>query len=168
MSGEDSTTTEDALEAPSDEQEQEAGTTSEEGSGDSQEEPTNDSFDAQEALKKIRKQNAELKSLRARAKEAEQKASQTSDQKQELDSLRSELLRTKVGARTGLPEKIVDRLRGDTEEEMLADAESFLEIVSPKRPPTHKPNEALRGGGRPAEEPEETDLTKIAERMFDR
>lgn len=130
---------------------------------------TGESFDAQEVLRKIRKQNSELKSLRARAKDAEQKANQSTEEKdRELSSLRVELLRTKVGAKTGLPEQIVERLKGDTEEEMLADAESFLEIVSPKRPPSQKPAEALRGGGRPAEEPEETDLSKIAARMFDR
>lgn len=128
-----------------------------------------ESFNAPEALKKIRKQNRELASLRARAKEAEQKANQTTEEKdREIQNLRTEILRTKVGAKTGLPEQIVERLKGDTEEELLADAEQFLEFMSPKRPPSQKPKEALRGGGRPAEEPEETDLEKIADRMFGR
>lgn len=164
MSDED-TTVEDAQEAPDTEQDPvDTEVVEEQDDSDADE-----SFDAREALKKIRKQNSELKSLRARAKEAEQKANQSTEEKdRELSMLRSELLRTKVGAKTGLPEQIVERLKGDTEEEMLADAESFLEVVSPKRPPSQKPAEALRGGGRPAEEPEETDLSKIAERMFDR
>lgn len=164
MSDED-TTVEEAQEAPDTEQDPvDTEVVEEQDDSDADE-----SFDAREALKKIRKQNSELKSLRARAKEAEQKANQSTEEKdRELSMLRSELLRTKVGAKTGLPEQIVERLKGDTEEEMLADAESFLEVVSPKRPPSQKPAEALRGGGRPAEEPEETDLSKIAERMFDR
>lgn len=164
MSDED-TTVEEAQEAPDTEQDSvDTEVVEEQDDSDADE-----SFDAREALKKIRKQNSELKSLRARAKEAEQKANQSTEEKdRELSMLRSELLRTKVGAKTGLPEQIVERLKGDTEEEMLADAESFLEVVSPKRPPSQKPAEALRGGGRPAEEPEETDLSKIAERMFDR
>lgn len=164
MSDED-TTVEDAQEAPDTEQDPvDTEVVEEQDDSDADE-----SFDAREALKKIRKQNSELKSLRARAKEAEQKANQSTEEKdRELSMLKSELLRTKVGAKTGLPEQIVERLKGDTEEEMLADAESFLEVVSPKRPPSQKPAEALRGGGRPAEEPEETDLSKIAERMFDR
>lgn len=164
MSDED-TTVEDAQEAPDTEQDPvDTEVVEEQDDSDADE-----SFDAREALKKIRKQNSELKSLRARAKEAEQKANQSTEEKdRELSMLRAELLRTKVGAKTGLPEQIVERLKGDTEEEMLADAESFLEVVSPKRPPSQKPAEALRGGGRPAEEPEETDLSKIAERMFDR
>ena len=164
MSDED-TTVEDAQEAPDTEQDSvDTEVVEEQDDSDADE-----SFDAREALKKIRKQNSELKSLRARAKEAEQKANQSTEEKdRELSMLKSELLRTKVGAKTGLPEQIVERLKGDTEEEMLADAESFLEVVSPKRPPSQKPAEALRGGGRPAEEPEETDLSKIAERMFDR
>lgn len=164
MSDED-TTVEEAQEAPDTEQDPvDTEVVEEQDDSDADE-----SFDAREALKKIRKQNSELKSLRARAKEAEQKANQSTEEKdRELSMLRAELLRTKVGAKTGLPEQIVERLKGDTEEEMLADAESFLEVVSPKRPPSQKPAEALRGGGRPAEEPEETDLSKIAERMFDR
>lgn len=164
MSDED-TTVEEAQEAPDTEQDSvDTEVVEEQDDSDADE-----SFDAREALKKIRKQNSELKSLRARAKEAEQKANQSTEEKdRELSMLKSELLRTKVGAKTGLPEQIVERLKGDTEEEMLADAESFLEVVSPKRPPSQKPAEALRGGGRPAEEPEETDLSKIAERMFDR
>ena len=87
---------------------------------------------------------------------------------QEIASLRSELLRSRVGAKTGLPEQVVSRLKGDTEEEMLEDAESFMELFQKSRPPAPKPTEALRGGGRPETEPEETDLSKIADRMFSR
>lgn len=166
MSDED-TTIEDAQEAP--ETVETDAEQSDTPDAKNDHEVSEDSFDAQAALKKIRQQNREVAKYRHRAKEAEAKVDQTAEEKdRELSMLRSELLRTKVGAKTGLPEQIVERLKGDTEEEMLADAESFLEIVSPKRPPSQKPAEALRGGGRPAEEPEETDLSKIAERMFDR
>lgn len=163
MSDED-TTVEEAQEAPDTEQEPVEDSTPDEQT----EEVADQSFDAPEALKKIRKQNSELKNLRERARTAEQKAEGVEDKDKEIQSLRSEILRTKVGAKMGLPDQLVERLKGDTEEELLADAEQFLEFISPKRPPQQKPTEALRGGGRPAEEPEETDLEKIGDRMFGR
>lgn len=128
-----------------------------------------DTFDPKRALRKIKKQNSELRNLRERAQEAEQKVNQTEQEKdQEIASLRSELLRSRVGLKTGLPEQVISRLKGDTEEEMLEDAESFMELFQKNRPPAPKPTEALRGGGRPETEPEETDLSKIADRMFSR
>ena len=128
-----------------------------------------DTFDPKRALKKIKKQNSELKNLRERAQEAEQKVSKTEQEKdQEIATLRSELLRARVGLKTGLPEQILSRLKGETEEEMMSDAEAFMELFHKNRPPAPKPTEALRGGGRPETEPEETDLSKIADRMFSR
>ena len=45
----------------------------------------------------------------------------------ERDALRSEMLRMKVAQERQLPASLVDRLRGDTEEEMMADADVLLE-----------------------------------------
>lgn len=162
MSDQD-TIVEDAPEAPDTDQE-----TLEVSAPDEQTDEVEDQdFDASRALKKIQKQNRELASLRDRTKKAEEKVSQTAEEKdKEIESLKSQILRTQVGAKTGLPDQIVERLKGDTEEELLADAEQFLEFMSPKRPLQQKPKEALRGGGRPADEPDETDLEKIADRMF--
>lgn len=123
-------------------------------------------FDAEKALEKIRKQNSELKNLRARAKQAEEKAAGVEEKDSRLKQLEADLLRERVGRKLGLPDELVDRLRGSSEEEMLADAEKLVELLSPRRPVSQKPVETLRGGGDPDREPEETDLSKIASRMF--
>lgn len=133
-------------------------------------EPTDDGdkFDPDKALEKIRKLNSEAANLRKRLKEAEPKAATADETAGRLKALEAENLRLRVGARHGLPDAIIDRLRGDTEEEILADAEKLLALVTPKRPPTVKPTERLRGGTEPTQEPEETDVSRIGERMFRR
>lgn len=128
-----------------------------------------DNFDPKKVLAKIKKQNSELKNLRDRAKQAEAKVEQTSEDKdKELNELRTQLLRERVGRKTGLPDQLVERLNGDDEESMLKDAEDLLEVFAKSRPPTAKPHEQLRGGGRPESEPVEQDVRKIGARMFDR
>lgn len=128
-----------------------------------------DDFDPKKALKKIRKQNSELKGLRSRAQEAEKKVNQTAEEKDKaITDLQTQLLRERVGRKTGLPDQLVERLKGDDEESMLKDAEALLEVFAKSRPPQQKPHEQLRGGGRPESEPDETDLRKIGARMFDR
>ena len=130
---------------------------------------TESDFDPAKVLKKLRKQNSELKNLRDRAKQAEQKVEQTSEDKdKEISNLQTQLLRERVGRKTGLPDQLVERLKGDDEESMLKDAEDLLEVFTKSRPPTAKPHEQLRGGGRPESEPVEQDVRKIGARMFDR
>ena len=88
---------------------------------------------------------------------------------QENGGLKATVLQLEVGYELGLPLAIAKRLQGSTREEMLADAESLVELVAPaKKPGTRRPAEALRGGGAPAEEPEETDISKLGDRMFRR
>ena len=128
-----------------------------------------DNFDPKKVLAKIKKQNSELKNLRDRAKQAEAKVEQTSEDKdKEISDLQTQLLRERVGRKTGLPDQLVERLNGDDEESMLKDAEDLLEVFAKSRPPTAKPHEQLRGGGRPESEPVEQDVRKIGARMFDR
>lgn len=136
--------------------------------GDEQDELEVD-FDPKKALSKIRKQNSELKGLRARTQEAEAKVNQTAEEKDKaISDLQTQLLRERVARKTGLPDQLVERLNGDDEESMLTDAESLLEMFAKTGPPSSKPHERLKGGGRPDNEPEETDVRKIAARMFDR
>lgn len=45
-------------------------------------------------------------------------------------------VRLRIGVKKGLPENLVDRLRGETEEEMEADADSLLELVTEKKKST--------------------------------
>ncbi len=123
---------------------------------ESQEDDRSDAWDPERARRKIAKVNSENRTLRERATKAEQKASS-------VDDLTAANLRLEVGYELGLPLAIAKRLQGSTREEMLADAEALVELVSPaKRPPsTTRPAERLRGGGEPDEAPE-PDLHKIA------
>lgn len=67
---------------------------------------------------------------------------------------------------------VAKRLRGDSEEELEADADELFDMLAPApkekdepapRKVAGKPRERLRGGGDPEEEPEETDPRKLAE-----
>lgn len=129
--------------------------------GDPDEDPDDDAFDAERALKKIHKANAEAARLRERARKAE------TDRDEKVSALEAEKLRLRIGYRLGLPEKLIDRLKGKTEEEILADAEDMLGALGAGRKPTvtQKPKEALRGGSEPNDEPEETDPRKLAARV---
>ena len=127
-------------------------------------------FDPEKTLEKIRKLNSEATNLRKRTKAAEEKAAGSDEKDTRITALVAENLRIRIGAKHGLPEGLIDRLKGDTEEEILADAEKLLALVaSPtKRPPGGRPNENLRGGTEPPEDVEETDVSKLGARMFRR
>lgn len=125
-------------------------------------------FDPDKAAERIRKIQSENKNLRDRAKQAEEKAKGVDEKDQRISALERTALAYEVGYEIGLPKQFVTRLQGNTREELIADAEQLLQLVGTKAPPTRKPNEALRGGGQPEQEPEETDLSKIGSRMFRR
>lgn len=118
-------------------------------------------FDAEKAAARITKLQSEAKNLRERAKTAEQKAAGVDEKDQQITSLQAELLRERVGRRLGLPDELVDRLRGGSEDEILADAEKLVAIVGRSKPTTTRPTETLRGGGEPDTEPA-PDFAKIA------
>lgn len=111
-------------------------------------------FDADKAAERIRKLQSEAKNLRARAKDAETKAAGVDERDKRIQSLESDLLRERVGRRLNLPDELVDRLRGGTEDELLADAEKLVGLIG-ARPASRKPAEQLRGGLDPEREPEE-------------
>lgn len=63
--------------------------------------------------------------------------------------------------------QVAKRLRGDTDDELKADAEELYALIAPeptssKPPVSSKPKERLRGGGDPDEGPDETDPAKLA------
>lgn len=120
-------------------------------------------FDANRALAKIRKLNSENRNLRAREKAATAKAEAAEESQKKVGALEAENLRLRVGARHGLPEELIDRLQGETEEEILTDAEKLLALISPKSGPSNRPQPKLRGGGAPRVEPDELDPRKLAE-----
>lgn len=133
------------------------------------EEAENDaeSFDSQRALAKIAKLNSENKNLRAAKKAAEAKTADIGDKAQRAEALEAENLRLRVAVKHGLPESLVKRLSGSTEEEMLQDAEELIKLFGSKAPPSNLPKERLRGGGDPTVEPDGLDdPDKFAERMF--
>ncbi|MGZ3140806.1 hypothetical protein ACVDFE_02135 [Lentzea chajnantorensis] len=140
----------------------------------------------------VRKKNQENQSLRRRLQEAEEKAKQwdshvaKSKTKEEQDAEKlteaerlastsqSELIRLRVALRKGLTEKQAARLVGETEEDLEADADEFLAELggdgkSDKDDRTEKvknrPRTRLKGGGRPDEEPDETDPRKLAAKV---
>lgn len=131
------------------------------------EKPDEDAFDADKAREKIRKVNSENKNLRKRAADAEAKAKESEGKDERLTVLEAENLRLRVGVKHGLPEALIKRLTGSTEEEILEDAEELMELFGKKAPPTSQPREKLRGGGDPTVEPDGLDDSdKFAEKMF--
>lgn len=125
-------------------------------------------FDPDKAAGRIRKLQSEAKNLRERAKAAEEKVSDVETLQRTTADLTAENLRLKVGYSLGLPLALAERLRGSTEEELIADADELVKIAGARPQVTRKPVEALRGGGAPEQEPEERDLDKIGSRMFRR
>lgn len=74
----------------------------------------------------------------------------------ELEAERNRNLRFKVGLDSGLPAEIIDRLQGENEEEMKADADRLAAIiktdVKPKGvPPKDKNSQPVEIGSSPAE-----------------
>lgn len=102
----------------------------------------------------------EAKALKARLDEIEQanlseleKAQRAAaDSAKLLDDFKKANLRQKVALEKGVPAKWVDRLRGETEEEIAADADEILaDLVKDDRTPnTPKPDRTQGGSGQPA------------------
>ena len=133
---------------------------------DEQDEPDwRKDFDPDKAADRIRKLQSEAKNLRERAKTAEKKVGDVDTLTKERDGLAADNLRLTIGYELGLPMALAKRLQGATREELIADADELVKIAG-ARPVARKPVEALRGGGEPEREPEETDVRKIGARMF--
>lgn len=134
---------------------------------DADETATEDAFDADKAREKIRKLNSESRNLRKRAAEAEEKAKAADGKDERMSALEAENLRLRVGVKHGLPEALIKRLSGTTEEEILQDAEELMGLFGSKKPPTNQPQTKLRGGGDPTQETDDLgDLDKFAEKAF--
>lgn len=127
-----------------------------------------EAWDPERAKRKIAKLNSEAANLRKRLTEAP-KAEDAAAKDKRITDLESATLRYEIALDLGLPKEIASRLQGSDRDEMVADAQKLLELLAPsKRPATRKPVEALRGGLQADTEPEETDLTKLGDRMFRR
>lgn len=123
--------------------------------------PKGDAWDPERALEKIRKLNAEIAKANRRAEE-----SKTVEQRAE--SLAAENLRLRVGLSHGLPENLVRRLNGATEDELIADAKELMEMFESKAPPSDQPKERLRQRAQAPAVDELNDLDKFSEAVFRR
>lgn len=105
--------------------------------------------------------NQEKKELEARLTKLEQERKQQQEKvlkdqekwkelaeqrEKELARTQLETTRLRVAMAKGLPLDMADRLRGASEEEMMADAETLLPLLQPKTPGTPPP--AARGNGK--------------------
>lgn len=125
-----------------------------------------EAFDADKAREKIRKVNSEAAALRKRLAEAENKAQGADDKDKTISTQAEEIMRLRVAVKHGLPEALVKRLSGTTEEEILQDAEELMGLFGgAKKPPSQQPREQLRNPSDPAK-PAEVDIDKIVERVF--
>lgn len=133
----------------------------------SETEEVEETFDAAKSLEKIRKLNSEAVNLRKRTKDAEAKVKDAGDKGERVTALEAENLRLRVGVKHVLPEALIKRLAGSTEEEILQDAEELMKLFGKKAPPSNQSREKLLGGGDPTAEPDGLDdPDKFAERMF--
>ena len=105
---------------------------------------------------------------------------------QERDAAKASLDRLTIAIEKGLPEDLAKRVTGGARriaggdpDELASDAEDYFSTLGPvpgtdagsgsTPPPSSRPQpKPLPGGGDPEAAPEETDLTKIGERMFRR
>jgi hypothetical protein len=120
-----------------------------------QEERSESDWDPERAKEKIRKINSENRALRERAASAEKKASTAEELQTQNQTLGSENLRLRVGYELGLPLNLAVRLQGNTREELVADAEQLVALISPTTkpaPPSSRPIEQLRPGATPTDQ----------------
>jgi hypothetical protein len=142
--------------------------------------PTADDLAAvKAALKKANKEAEEsrrkLKEIEDRDKsEGEKLTDRITAAEKRADEAESRALRLEVAASKGLTPGQAKRLAGTTQEELEADADELLADFAPvstggdeedehRSTPGGRPKERLRGGGAPAEEPEESDPRKLAD-----
>lgn len=128
--------------------------------------PEDEGFDAEKARVKIRKINSENRNLRKRAADAEAKAQGADEKDKTISAQEAEIMRLRVAVKHGLPEQLVKRLTGTTEEEILQDAEELMELFGPKTPPSQRPKEKLRSPGDPAGAAD-VDVEKVVQRVFE-
>lgn len=109
-------------------------------------------FDKERAMETIRKQREEIKQVKKLAQELEKykqaeearklaEMSETDRLKAELDRVQSELkaksirtMQMEAATKTGLPAQLAERLKGETPEEMEADAKAMLELLPKPKP----------------------------------
>lgn len=125
---------------------------SEEDDPSEEEDSTDDASrdrDAEKLVAKLRKKNTENQKLRARATDAE-----------------SKLMRFEVASELGLPLHLAERLKGDSREALKADAEEFLQHISPASVLGFVPDDGRRTGVQG--DVKTPSLSEIGERIYER
>jgi predicted RNase H-like nuclease (RuvC/YqgF family) len=86
-----------------------------------------------EKIKELTPKAQELDSLKeAQKSEIEKLAGQLEKEKSERRGLELQVLRMKVGIAKDIPAELIERLKGETEEEMSADADALLKVLTPE------------------------------------
>jgi len=121
--------------------------------------------------KNLREAQAELNKIKDKDKTESQRLIEERDShktaaEKSADELRRMNIATDLapeGATLAQLRKVAKRLRGDSEEELEADAKELWEDFGPSKAPTAgRPKERLRGGSDPDEDPDEKDPKKLA------
>lgn len=87
--------------------------------------------------------NTELKVANKKIQTLEGKSQNLEDLQSEVEKYKKENLKLSIGTQAGLSADWIERLRGDTEEELKADAEKLSESVNKKQIPPLKPTEPI-------------------------
>lgn len=107
----------------------------------------------------------------ANKSEGEKLADAKATAEKDAAAAKTELARLRVAMRKGLTPEQAEFLRGDTEDEIEANAEKLLASFKPAEEPeeepdpNRRPTETLRPGAASSSEPEETDPRKLAARL---
>lgn len=111
---------------------------------ETEEQPTEEQKSGQaddvEAMRKaLKKANKEAENYRLKVKEFEDASKseqerlgeRVSTAEERANRAETDVLRLRVAIKKGIPADLADRLKGSTEEEMAADADSLLKVVKP-------------------------------------
>lgn len=99
---------------------------------------------AEQELKKLRK--AEDERARAEMTELDRLKADLAARNEELELVKVTAVKAKLSAEFDLPEELVERLKGDTEEELREDAARLSELVGKVKPKTPPAGDAGIGG----------------------
>lgn len=114
----------------------------------------------------LKKANKEAETLRLRLREFEDQnktelekaTSRATEASEKLTKTETENLRLRTALSKSLPLELADRLRGDSAEEMAADADRLLALVAPSRP--GPPNGGFDPGARDSAPPDGSDMNR--------
>ncbi len=94
--------------------------------------------------------------------ETQRLTDQLAAEKAQRETVEQEALRFRVAAAKGVPADLIDRLRGDTEDELSADADALLNLVgAQKKNGLHVPREGSTS------QPKDDEMTRFTRQLFE-